>query len=222
MAERVEQEKKAISRQTQFRFSSISGLSLIEVMVVMVILVLVVSTSLPQFQNKNQRFKSLIRRFLVLGNKIRHNARLKNQIHRLVIDLGDEEEGEKREQSYWVELSSSPFALAPQNYERNEKTEEEEEGEKKEPLFSPANTILKKPINWPKTVKFESVEFPGQKEPILYNEVYIYFFPSGSIQEAAVHLMLNERTKKTFYFNSTTGEIKEFNKKIPLESILDR
>ena len=208
-------------KQTIF---SCSGLSLVETMVVLMILVLVISTALPQFQSKNQRIKTTLRNFLVLGNRTLHNARLKNQIHRLVIDLGKEEKGENRKQSHWVEVSSSPFALISKDLQKNRKSEEEEEEKenKKEPLFASASTLTKKPISWPRRIRFESVELPHQKEPLSYNHAYIYFFPSGFIEEAAVHLSIGEKGKKTIYFNSITGEIKEFNKKIPLKEILNR
>lgn len=230
MVEKAAQERTQTFPQKRFKlFSSQRGLSLIEVMVVVVIIVMVMVTGSYQFQNKNKRTQSLIHRFLTLGKEIHHSARLKNFTYRLVIDLGQEEEGENRKQSYWVEASSDPDVMASRDFKKLEEGKKEEtqnsqgEKESEERVFSMASTVLKKPVRWPDhLLRFESVELHHQKKPILYGRVYIYFFSSGFIEEAAVHVEIKGVGKKTFFFHAFTGEVMEFNKKTPLKALLDR
>ena len=213
------------------------GVSLLEVMIVITIIVLMITIGVPQFKNRNNQLKSTVRRLLVLGKKTRYKARLTNRPYRLVIDLGTKED---TKQSYWIEEASNPEALADQS--RNPLLEAKEEKEKRDSFnefnqdsntgnsseestspqkndFSLAQNILSSPIKWPKDLKITSVELSHQKEAQLQGKAHIYFFPSGFIEEAAIHIQLRETLKWTIFFHPYTGEIDLIKKEMSLQDV---
>lgn len=204
-----------------FNIRNSLGLSLIEVMVVLTIVVLVISVGFSQFQNRSRTLKSKVKDFTNLGKQVRARARLTGFVHRIVLDFGLKEEGQE-DQYYWVETGSSADLLADQEFVKNieqEKEEEEnqeEEDEKKEKDFTLTESLLKEPVKLSRNLRFQSLELAHQQEAIVEGKAYIYFFPTGLIEEAALHIRLGEGLNWTIFFQPYTGRVETIKKHLSL------
>src|SRR5690606_20564407 len=84
--------------------------TMIEVMVVLGIIGAIVAMIVPRLGNQNNQIKSAVRKISVLAKESVNHSKLFGATHRLVIDLGEGYES-KSPQSFWVEISTSPYVL---------------------------------------------------------------------------------------------------------------
>lgn len=193
-------------------------------MVSLTIIVLVLGIGFSSFTNRNRNLRSKAKELVSLGKQVRARARLTGFVHRMVLDLGSKEEDQKS-QSYWVETGSSSELLADQNFleiieqqkeEEENNTKEKEEEKKQEEEFTLTESLLKEPVKLNKGLRFHSLELSHQKEAIMEGRAYIYFFPTGFIEEAALHIQIGENLNWTVFFRPYTGRVELVKKNLSL------
>lgn len=203
-------------------FQNQKGFTLIEIMVVLVIITAIVTMVLPKIGNQNNQLKEVIRRFTVLSREIRHRARLENATFRLVIDMKDGWESGQDHHQYWVEKTFSQVRLSG-NKKDEAREEIDEEGQPIDPDgFVTDESIMKSASTLPSPLWFEDVEVNGNDHPIKEGKAYIYFFPEGLVQEAAVHFRMSDKAQWTLFINPLTGKSDIITQRLELKDIRDQ
>lgn len=205
-------ERKGLSRDNRRH----AGFTLIEIMIVIAILAAVLAIGAPRlFDTKNQK-RSAVRKLAVTTRDIRNVARLKNATVRLAINMDDE-----KGHSYWVESASGNVRLLTEEQEEElsrltemQRGESEEKGQ-----FSPETSIVKKPVQLPRGLFFESVEYGTKKEAITGGTTYIHFFSQGLAEETAIHLTDKQSLNWTITIHPLTGRAQVFERKVALKEL---
>ncbi len=159
---------------------------------VLAIISAIVGLALPKIGNRNNEIKAEVRKISTLTRQIRSQARMQNVTYRLVLDLGI---GENKGHSYWVERANKEILLTEdreKEYLKLLETRDTEETQGDPTGFAADSSILKSPKKLPQDMVFENIELPGYSKPLTAGKVYIHFFPSGRVEEAAIHLKLGE------------------------------
>lgn len=163
-------------KTTSFRSpcSANSGFTLIEILLVLGIIGLIMSIGLPAIQTvTTQRINSTTRRLTGMVKTVRNDAILLNLVHRLVINLDD--------QQYWIEQQKTPGLLSDPTIEQ-----ENDDVPQRSP-FVYADKYNEKPVDVPAGVRFDAVmteQFGLLKE----GTVYIHFFPNGFVEQSILYL----------------------------------
>ncbi|MCB0355572.1 MAG: prepilin-type N-terminal cleavage/methylation domain-containing protein, partial [Bdellovibrionales bacterium] len=169
------------------------GFTLMEVMIVLAIMGAMVAMVIPRIGNRNNEIKSEVRKLSTLTRQIRSLAKLQNVTYRLVLDLGSENQ---QSSSYWVERSNNEVLLTEDREEKYMKSlgnSADEEQILNDPEgFTLDKSLFKSPKKLPSDMTFSSVEITGYEKPLDAGKVYIHFFPSGRVEEAAIHLKLDD------------------------------
>lgn len=164
------------------KLSSRGGFTLIEIMISVIIIALVVGTALPRLtRSTGSQTRKITRQVVSLNRELRNFARLKQKTYRLVIDFGSEKSGP----GLYVESASNMELLG--NKDEEESTDSKKGDERKSP-FQIDKEVLKKPIELPSGINFESVELEGREGPITSGQAYIHFFPHGLVQRSIINI----------------------------------
>ncbi len=196
MAKRAAQDLTRILMRALFRNNQ-KGFSLIEMMVVLAIIGSIIALGLGRIRKRDNDIKRTVRQFYSLGKEIRNQARLKNSTFRLVIQM---EEGA---QKFWVE-SAVGFQgrLDPEVLEAEKNLKEEE---KTQDTFEKDKSLIKKDKTLPDGLYFKSVESLDE-ELITQGIAYIYFFPTGFVEPAALQITNRKNATWTLIFHPLTGQ----------------
>lgn len=191
-------------------------------MIVLSIIGAIIGLVIPRIDNKNNQIKGEVRKFTTLTRQVRNMAKLQNTTYRLVLDLG--EEGEKSTHQYWLESSLGEVLLAEkleEAYEEANDKNQEKENVNDPNAFVEDKKILKGRKELPGGMIFESIELPGIDKPLTFGKVYIHFFPSGRVEEAAIHLKL-DNFQWTLAIHPLTGKTDIAREYISLRDINNR
>lgn len=179
------------------------GFTLIELMIVLVILAAVVTLGVNRIDNKNNEMKSAVRKLSVLSKELKTAAKLQGATFRLAIDLG--KAGiKKKEQQFWVEKSTSQV-LVPKDEETPLEPDKKDD-DAPPPAFARDDKILKGLKELPGFLEFTEVELARNSTKATDGLVYIYYFPHGLNDEAAIHLRAGEKLNWTLLIHPLTGK----------------
>lgn len=199
------------------RMSRESGMTLIEIMIVIAIIAGVLALGAPRLFSTRTQMQSAVRKVAVLPREIRSISRLFNRTSRLVVSI-DDEEGHY----YWVESATGNVLLlsAEDQKELDSLTSlRREEEEQNTPDFAIEKRITKRPVQLPRGLYFESVEYTSKEEAITSGKAYIHFFPQGLAEEAAIHLTDRGNLNWTIVINPLTGRAEAYQRKVSLEEL---
>ncbi|MCB0391843.1 MAG: prepilin-type N-terminal cleavage/methylation domain-containing protein [Bdellovibrionales bacterium] len=187
-------------------FGKNDGFTLMEIMIVVAILAALAAMVIPRIGNRNNEIKSEVRQLATLTRQVRSSAKLQNATFRLVLDLG--EPGSENKHQYWLEKSTNEFLLTEnreENYIKSLEDKEEEEEVGTPQAFQQDKSILRGPHELPSGMFIESVELSGFEKDLRAGKIFIHFFPSGRVEEAAIHLKLEEN-QWTLAIHPLTGK----------------
>ncbi len=195
-----------------------------EIMIVLAIMGSVVVMVIPKISNRNSEIKSEVRRLSTLTRQIRSLAKLQHATYRLTFNLGNE--GGETEHSYWIERANGEVLLSEDrenNYitNLNSKKDDNEEEQGDPTGFTIDKAILKSPKTLPRDMIFESIELPNFSKALKYGKIYIHFFPSGRVEEAAIHLKL-ETFQWTLAIHPLTGKTDITSQYVSLKDITNQ
>ncbi len=203
---RVVQDTTQISRPTIFKLFGRNrrrgGFTLIEIMIVLAIVGAAFAIALPRLQRKSENIKAVARHLMVLGKEVRNRARLGNVTMRIVVDL------DPTRPKYWVERSTGPKLIATdaELEKAKEKEKSKDEKDKTPPEWSIDHALIKDKKSLPEGLYFASVETLHMKAPQTEGQAYIYFFPEGLMEAAALQITNKKALTWTLLYNPLTGQ----------------
>lgn len=189
-------------------------------MVVIALIGLLATLAPKSFFSKGNETKNEVMKFTALGQSLRSKARVKNMTYRIVFEFPKKDtEGFK----YYIE-SSSRREVAVSQEELLKRQEDEsrytrEEDKISYDAFKADQSVMKEPKIFPPQVKLSSVEYTHSEDPQTLGKAYVHFFPSGQVEEAAVHISNGEKLKWTIYFKPLTGGVEVISNDRPLKEI---
>lgn len=175
------------------------GFTLIEVMIVLALVAALVAFGVPRLFKKDNNIRKVARQFIAMSREIRNQARLSNSTFRIVIVLDDKGD------TYWVERANGLQPIDP-NAAEKEKEKDEDKENAPPPLFKKDNFLFKKDKELPSGLRFSSIETMNMKAPQTSGTAYIYFFPEGFVEAAAVQIAGPNNVTWTLVFNPLTGQ----------------
>lgn len=170
------------------------GFTLIEVMIVLALFGAIVAFGVPRLFKKDNNIKAVARNFVVMSREIRNKARLTNSTYRIAVNLTPNEE------KYWIERANGMQTVDAQAEEREKEKDSEDAPP---PLFKVDKAVKEKSL--PSGLRISSVETINMKAPQTTGTAYVYFFPEGFVEAAAIQLS-NEKVTWTLVFNPLTGQ----------------
>jgi len=204
------------------------GLTLIEITIALLILALMFYIAIPGLAGLTRaNLKTAARELAGTIRYLFNYSVTKNLYCRLVIYI---EEG-----SYSAECSEEQFLMSREKEEaydgaRAEEEEEEEDTfglteEEKEILrirkhkvqFSQIDDADIKPTKLPNGVGFDGVWVMHQPERYTRGKTYIYFFPSGFMEKAVIHLVDESGVIFSVVTEPITGKAKVYNRLYEIE-----
>lgn len=197
-------------------FGGSRGFTLIEVMVVLGIIAAITVMIVPRINNQNTQIKAAVRSLGGLSKESLNHSKLFGATHRLVIDLGEGFESNSN-QSYWVEISTSPYLLPSDKSSLFEKKDKDDEKQKSP--FDMAVRLTKGKKTLPGDLRFKSVEISGIERPLETGVVYIHFFPQGRAEEAVIQLGVGEKLQWSLLVHPLTGKVDILTKPISLRQL---
>ncbi len=186
------------------------GFTLIEVMIVLALLAALIAFGAPRLFRKENNIKSVARHFIVMSREIRNKARLNNSTYRLAISMEDNNE------KYWVEMAGGFHAIDPDAAEQEKNNDKDEDAPP--PLFKPDKSVIKE-RTMPTGLRISSVETLSMKAPQTSGIAYVYFFPEGFVEAAAIQVTNGTNLTWTLVFNPLTGQADVIEKAQSLKDI---
>ena len=162
-----------MKRKKYFKRAKKAGFTLLELLISMTIVISALAMGTAFVKKKDSSIKKSLRGFVALNRQLDHQARLRRQTRRLVIQMKD------KKHSWWVEKEQTKFP-PPLNSPAGAPPPDKPENQSL-PLegFVMDTDLFKKPQQLPKGLAFDSVESSSGKEPIKTGKAYIYYFPKG-------------------------------------------
>ena len=197
------------------------GLTLIEIMIVLVIVAGFFALALPALNDKKRELRSEIRKFKVLARSLRAKARVSNTTYRIVIEM-PEERAEDPTHKFWVEASSERVTIMTEDQKKDLESELAEDKDI-DNLFGFAldESFFKEPKELPDGLKFSRVEYTDRDDPIREGKAFIHFFPSGLVEESAIHISgLEGEMNFTISFHPLTGNADIIFKDVELKDLV--
>ncbi len=192
-------------------------MTLIEIMIVLVIMAAMAVLVVPRINNRNNQFKQLTRRLVVMGKQLNSYSRIQQKTYRVVINMPIDED---KVHSISIESASGNV---PIDYEQIKETFENNEKEREEgdppPTFQEDRTVLKSPIELPPPLRFKDVEIGALDEKFEEGKAYIHFFPQGMVEEVAVHLTDGNKREWTITYHPLTGKGYIISSYVPLKDL---
>ncbi len=137
-----------------------------------------------------QRVRSTTRQFVGTVRRVRNDAILLSNIHRLAIDLD--------KNSWWVETQRKFELLAEPESEENKKKNKISREEEPPSNFGLSDRYQSKPTELPGGVKFEGLF--KEKEGLQTQGIgYIHFFPNGFSEQAILYITKDGAEPKSGY-----------------------
>lgn len=172
------------------------GFTLIEVMIVLALFGAIVAFGVPRLFKKDNNIKAVARNFVVMSREIRNKARLTNSTYRIAVNM------EPNEEKYWIERANG-FQTVDLQAAEKEKEKEDKKDDAPPPLFKVDKSVKEKKL--PTGLRVSSVETINMKAPQTTGTAYVYFFPEGFVEAAAVQIS-NDKVTWTLVFNPLTGQ----------------
>ena len=193
-----------------------AGFTLIEIMIVISIIAATLAIGGQKMFDSSTTQRSAVRKLGILTREIRNVARLTNQTSRLVIQMDDQ-----KGHTYSVESAPGTAMLLTEDQKKDldSLTELQREDDKKKETFQPDTRLVKSPIQLPRGLFFESVEFSNTKEPITKGKAYIHYFPSGLSENAAIHITNRKTLNWTITIHPLTGRAEVYERKATLKEL---
>jgi prepilin-type N-terminal cleavage/methylation domain-containing protein len=193
-----------------------NGFTLIEIMIVLAIVVGVLAIGANKLFSSSAQMRTAVRKIAVMTRDIRNNSRLYNVTTRLVISINNEK-GHK----YWVESAPGNVLLMTddQRKELDSLTDIRKAEMEKANKFDVEKRVQPKPVDLPKGLFFESVEYGNREKAIVEGPAYIHFFSQGLAEEAAIHLTNRKTLNWTIAINPLTGRADVYERKISLKEL---
>ncbi len=189
-------------------------------MVVLAIIGALIAVITPRMFSPNRHLKDEVRRISVMSKQLRDSARVQNATFRIVLDMRTE--AGKLKHTYWVESSGSPVLLMTQEdreeLESSLFTKDEAEASNASG-FQKDDQLLKEVQELPRGLKFEKIEQSATGQEITEGRAYIHFFPSGLVEESALHISNGDKLQWTIYFHPLTGQASIYQEEIPLKNL---
>lgn len=194
-----------------------------ELMIVLIIVGMFITFSARKFVNRGTEMKAAVRRFSTITKKLRNRARLDNKTYRMVFDLPIDK---NKEQSYWIESTDKEALLLneDQREELEDDTEEVETETGEKVKQDPQGFVMDAAVlkggqeSLPDGLFFDSIEIDGDPiEKVTDGRVYVYFFPQGYVQGAALHLTNRDTLNWTLVIQSLTGRTEIYPEDRPLK-----
>ena len=179
-------------------YNKSAGFTLIEIVIVMAMIALFATMAAPRIQNRmdldlKKRARMLSSASLFLYNQ----AAFKNSTYRLHYDLD--------QHKYWVEVAQGMVRLEKQMEERRFS---KRDTEKQKSKFAADTSIIKKPIQLEKGLKFKDIKTEASPDPFTSGHVYTHFFPSGYAEQTRIRLKSEQGKVYTIEVNPLTGSAK--------------
>ena len=205
-----------VSSKAPPRSANNAGFTLIEIMIVISIIAATLAIGAPKMFDSSTTQRSAVRKLGILTREIRNVARLTNQTSRLVIQMDDQ-----KGHVYSVESAPGTAMLLTEDQKKNldSLTELQKEDDKKKETFQPDTRLVKSPIQLPRGLFFESVEYANMKEPITKGKAYIHYFPSGLSENAAIHITNRKTLNWTITIHPLTGRAEVYERKATLKEL---
>lgn len=172
------------------------GFTLIEVMIVLALFGAIVAFGVPRLFKKDNNIKAVARNFVVMSREIRNKARLTNSTYRIAVNM------DANEEKYWIERANG-FQTVDLQAAEKEKEKEDKKDDAPPPLFKVDKSVKEKKL--PTGLRVSSVETINMKAPQTTGTAYVYFFPEGFVEAAAVQIS-NDKVTWTLVFNPLTGQ----------------
>lgn len=207
--------------------ASQTGMTLIEIMVVLAIIGAFIMIGPARLMNKGTEFKNELQKMQLMARTLRSKARIHNTTYRLVLFMPGEKDPNPRHR-FWVESTAKNATVS---YSKDVKMTsplieaEKNRNKKKEDIppdtsgFQVDQMVMKKPTELPKGYKFSSVENMQREQPITSEVAFVHFFPSGLVEETALHISGGEKMHWTIYFPAMTGAVEILDGETPLRDL---
>jgi hypothetical protein len=190
-------------------------------MVVLGIIGGVIALGMPYLSSRNTKVHAMLREISVMSRELHTKAKLQGAVYRLVIDLGNEGEGDKAVQKFWVEKANGKTVVkADEEGAAMQRAKETDESKRQDPRgFEEDHTIIHHPKELPSGMRFEKVELTRSKTPILHGKAYIHYMPQGLTDEAAIHIKGEKNQAWTIAIHPLTGKAEVMAKPLSLKDI---
>ncbi len=196
-------------------------------MVVLAILAATMGLVVQRIDNRNNQMRAAVRDLAGLTRDLHNKSRLQGVTYRIVIDMKEGPESNEPH-SFWVEKASGAILLTSEQMKKSLAERQREERDRLQGSqdtasspggFAPDTSIFKEPKRLSPPLVFEAVEIVGLDAPVQEGLAYIYFFPQGLSQEAAIHLRFSETGRWTVATNPLTGRSDILNRHVPLSDL---
>ena len=197
------------------------GFTLIELMVVLAIVGGVIALGMPYLSSRNTKTKAVLRELSIISRELHTRAKLQGAVYRLVIDMGNEADGEKAQQSYWVEKANAKTVMkANEEDTALQRSKETDPAKKKDPRgFEEDHSIIKQARHLPQGMRFERVELSRAKSAVTHGRAFIHYMPQGLTDEAAIHIKGEKTQAWTIAIHPLTGKAEVIPKPLSLKDI---
>lgn len=192
-----------------------------EMMIVVTIIAAVVTISMPYIRSRNYETRRVLRQMIVMSRELHTRAKLQGAVFRLVIDMGDDKDGKRTKQSFWVERANAGTIMKPNEEALAlERAKETDEAKRKDPNgFEEDHQVIHKHTELPSGMSFERVELTRVKDPITHGKAYIHYMPQGLVDEAAIQIKGEKDQAWTIAISPLTGKAELIQKKVTLQDM---
>lgn len=183
-------------------------------MMVLAIITAVLGIGGIRLVDKTGGYRGQVRNMATLVRSVRNNARLNGTTCRLKFNMDDE-----KGHSYDVQCAPGTAVLKTEDQERAlERLSNIQRGEKKS-AFAPEPRILKNPVALPRGLFFGSVEVAGRTKAVQTGVAFVHFFPSGLVEESAIHVTDRKTLNWTIALSPLTGRPDVFERDVSLKEL---
>lgn len=204
------------------------GFTLLEILIVLVIIAVAMGGIRLMGQTTRSLLRQESRKLVTLIRYVYYQASAEGRYYRVAFDLEN--------QKYLVEYSDYPFYITQENDEKEELRKQNEENNKdffesddEEPVqkvqtadFSESEDDLTEIREIPEGIKIAGIYVAHHTSEINQGKVYLYFFPRGQTEFAAIYLSdQEEEIYKTLIVNPLTGKVDLREEYVSYEDLLD-
>ncbi len=211
------------------------GFTLLEMIVAISVIALVVGLVIPSVDSlTGARLKTTASKLALTIKYIFNRSAMTNQHFRMVFDMD--------KNSWWVEAADGRFSLKQKQYyvgeeeeeEKKAKEEEKEERERNEGIEPESKTLMEQQLDskkkrtafrsfsekkmikkekLPQGIEIQGVLTAHQEEIFEDSKAYLYFFPSGYVEQAYIYLGDDANDIYTLVVQPLTGKAKVYNER---------
>lgn len=176
-----------------------------EIMIVLIIIGGLAVVLVSKFNKSNNDIRAAVRRISTLTKELHNQARMQNRVLRMVITMDDKDGSSVSVESAAKNTVLADSANKDDENEDSSLSDEEKKEKQASSAFQPDGSIMKRPIQLPQPLKIVEVEVKNLDEPVESGKAYIYFFPQGLTQEAAIVISDGDKLNWTIAVNPITG-----------------